>query len=131
MPRPKKVISDFDIKLGEAIAYARQDPEKTRLTQEELAEATGIPLSTLQRREKGANEVTVSELERIAHAIGTTPAAIVNKALAAYGGIERLMAENRTTTSEMPDNLAPDDNVTYIGRQQPPLHAAADDKPKK
>lgn len=92
MARSTKIISDFDRKLGGAIKHRRLDPDYG-MSQGALSKATGIPLSNLQRREDGDNEVTVSELERIAVALQTTPLALVEVALARYGGLEKLVAE--------------------------------------
>lgn len=92
MARPPKKISEFDRKLGAAIKHRRVDPD-IDLTQAQLAAASGVPLSNLQRREDGINEVTVSELERIAAALDTTSAAIVEDALKRYGGLDKLIAE--------------------------------------
>ncbi len=123
MARTPKRISDFDRKLGAAIKNRRTDPDYG-MSQTRLAALTGIPLSNLQRREEGVNEVTVSELERIAHHLQTTPAAIVNDALARYGGMDKLLAEYATSDP----SPTVEDNVTYLGHVAPPLADAADDK---
>ncbi len=101
MPRKPKRISDFDRKLGAVIEHRRLDPDHA-MTQKELSEATDIPLSNLQRREAGINEVTVSELERIAYHLGTTPAEMVKDALRRYGGIEKLIAEYAPKSEALP-----------------------------
>lgn len=156
MPRPPKKISEFDRKLGAAIRHRRLDPD-FGMSQADLARATGIPLSNLQRREDGTNEVTVSEIQRIAHALDTTPVQIVNDALKRYGGMEKLLAEygaiaNRaaegkgvggeSTMSEPDRNVAgavddsnvredPEANISYIGRKQSVPERAAAKKRKQ
>lgn len=130
MARSPKIISDFDRKLGGAIKHRRRDPE-LEMSQAELAKASGIPLSNLQRREEGDNEVTVSELERIAAALKTTPLALVEVALARYGGLEKLIAEHTfKQVSEDARSVSPADDIPYIGKVVPPLSAAADDDPR-
>lgn len=127
MARSPKIISDFDRKLGGAIKHRRLDPDYG-MSQTALSKATGIPLSNLQRREDGDNEVTVSELERIAVALHTTPLALVEVALARYGGLDKLVAEYAPKpVSEVVDTVSPADNVHYLGHVTAPVDAAADD----
>lgn len=54
--------------LGVRIQAARV---RADLTQEKLAEATGIARSTLQRIEAGTNDAKISHLLLIARAVGT------------------------------------------------------------
>lgn len=152
MARQPKIISEFDRKLGAAIRNRRTDPEYG-MTQKKLARVTGIPLSNLQRREEGENEVTVSELERIAFALKTTPLALVQDALARYGGLNKLLQEygpkpddpDASGGTDEPDlptlpkgprlweatgNVTAADNVTYLGHVKPPMDAAADENPR-
>lgn len=124
MARKPKKISDFDVKLGAAIKRRRVDPE-VDMSQAAAARAAGVPLSNYQRREDGTNEVTVSELERIAEVLGTTAREIVSDALSRYGGVDKLLAEHVT---RQPVNVAPEDNVTYMGHVRPPERAAAKKK---
>lgn len=124
MGRPKKKLSQFDAKLGAVVAARRLKADK--MTQQDLASASGVPLSNLQRREDGTNEFTVSELERVANALDTTAASLAGEALADYGGIDKLIAEY--TTSEGDATVDPVDNVTHLGRVTPPFSAAADTK---
>lgn len=127
MARSPKIISDFDRKLGGAIKHRRLDPDYG-MSQSALSKATGIPLSNLQRREDGDNEVTVSELERIAVALRTTPLDLVKVALARYGGLDKLIAEFAPEpVSDGTANVTPADEIPYIGRVKAPLQAAADD----
>lgn len=115
MARTPKRISDFDRKLGAAIKNRRTDPDYG-MPQTRLAALTGIPLSNLQRREDGVNEVTVSELERIAHHLQTTPAALVEDALARYGGMEKLLAEYATSEpAPTVDDLATRREEKFLG----------------
>lgn len=128
MARTPKKISDFDVKLGEAVKHRRLHPD-VKMSQTALADASGIPLSNLQRREDGSNEITVSELERIAAAIRTTPLSLVQEALNRYGGLEKLIQEH--AVSEPSPSVEDIDNVTYLGRKEVPLGAAADKKPRR
>lgn len=130
MVRSPKIISDFDRKLGGAIKHRRLDPDYG-MSQAALSKATGIPLSNLQRREDGDNEVTVSELERIAVALRTTPLELVEVALARYGGLDKLIAEYAPKpVSDDAANVTPADEIPYIGHVKAPLKAAADDDPR-
>lgn len=123
MGRQPKRISEFDRKLGAAIKHRRLDPDDG-MSQARLARETGIPLSNLQRREDGVNEVTVSELERIAFALNTTSLAIVEDALRRYGGLAKLVAEYRGV-SEPGTMVDESEEVSYVGRKTPPVSAAA------
>lgn len=67
MARQPKKTSDFDVRLGNVIRAKRT---KIRMSQNELADASGIAMSNLQRRENGKIEITVSEIKRIAEALG-------------------------------------------------------------
>lgn len=125
MARKPKRISDFDVKLGEAIRYRRQHPD-VKLSQQTLADRTGIPLSNLQRREEGSNEVTVSELERIAATLKTTPLALVQDALSRYGSVDDLIAE---FVSAAAPSVDPSDDIPYIGKvTELPAKVAANTK---
>jgi len=101
MGRPSKKLSDFDKRLG---AVVRSKRVKADLTRAQLAELTGIPEANLKRREAGANEITVSELNRIAKAVGATAADMAEEALKDYGGMEKLIAEH-VGMSEAPVSL--------------------------
>lgn len=71
---------------------------KAEMSQEDIAAATGIPLTNLGRIERGARNTTVRELGYIAAAADSTPAEIATDALKAFGGsveggLDRLMSE--------------------------------------
>ena len=135
MGRPPKEISDFDVRLGRVVKSKRVKADHTRAS---LAEATGIPESNIKRREEGSNEITVSELERIAAAVDVPAVEIVEEALDDYGGLAKLIAEHRPgdpmsggapiVPTDGP--VSPADNVTYIGNVKAPLDAAADEDPR-
>lgn len=128
MARPVKVISEFDVCLGRVVKSKRVKASHTRAS---FAEATGIPEANLKRREEGQNEITVSELERIAKVVGVTSLKIVEEALEDYGGIEKLIAEHApSATSDPAANVTAEDNVTYLGHVKPPMNVAADDDPR-
>lgn len=91
MGRPIKKQSDFDARLGSVVRSKRA---KAELTRDELAARTGIAEANIKRREAGANVITVSELERLAVALGESSAEMVEEALYDYGGIRKLLAEH-------------------------------------
>lgn len=129
MSRKPKRISEFDRKLGIAVRNRRTDPEYG-MSQSELSKRAGIPLSNYQRREDGENEITVSELERIAYHLQTTPFELVKEALSRYGDVEKLIAEYgpQDAVSDVASTVDAADNVTYLGHVTPGLKDAADDK---
>lgn len=127
MARSRKVVSDFDVRLGKVVRSKRT---KVGLTRAQLAELAGIPEANLKRREAGVNEITASELYRIAEVVGVSAAELAQEALDDYGGMQRLLDEH-APTSEDTDTLPDEGNVTYLGRVQPPLGAAADKNPRK
>lgn len=115
MARQKKTLHPFDQHLGGAIKATRA---RRKLTQQQLADAAGIPLSNLQRREDGSNETSVAELERIAAVLRVTSREIVEMALQDYNdggdpeaGLRKLVA----SVSEPPRTVAPEDEIPYIG----------------
>lgn len=126
MSRPHKIISDFDVCLGKVVKSKRVKANHTRAS---LSSAAGIPEANLKRREEGKNEITVSELERIAEVVNVTALEMVEEALKDYGGLQKLMDEF-TATSDAAANVGDEDNVTYIGHVAAPLDAAADDDPR-
>jgi len=101
MPRPPKKTSDFDVRLGNVIRAKRT---KIRMSQNELADASGIAMSNLQRRENGKIEITVSEIKRIAEALGVPAHELVDEALEDFGGMDKLIAEH-VGMSEAPVSL--------------------------
>lgn len=129
MGRPTKKPSDFDARLGMVVRSKRV---KAALTRKEMAEVTGIAEANLKRREMGVNEITVSELTRIAAAVRTPPAEIAEEALADYGGLHKLIAEH----TELPEDqyevteeeVTEEDNVIYLGHVTLPAKIAAKKK---
>lgn len=126
MARLPKKISPFDVALG---AVVRSKRTKKGLSQQAVAEMAGIAMSNYRRREDGRNEITVSELYRIAPAVGVSALKLVEEALEDYGGMEKLLAEH-AAVSDGADNVTAADNVTYLGRVKAPLTAAADTDPR-
>lgn len=103
MARPTKIISDFDICLGRVVKSKRVKAGLTRTT---LYAATGIPEANIKRREEGRNEITTSELYRIAHAVGVMADELVEEALKDYGGMDKLLAEHMSeASSTIPNDL--------------------------
>ncbi len=63
--------------VGSLITQARTE---AGLRQEELAERTGVPQSTLSRIERGSAHLTLNQLRKIAPALGRQPSQIVASA---------------------------------------------------
>lgn len=91
MARQTKVISNFDVCLGRVVKSKRV---KASITRARMAELTGIPEANLKRREDGRNEITASELYRIADAVDVPAHRLIEEALEDYGGMEKLLKEH-------------------------------------
>jgi len=68
------------------LARLRQARERALLTQEELAQRSGVAKSTVNRLEQGLQEARISTARRLANALGVTAA--------------DLMAEESRTTAD-------------------------------
>jgi hypothetical protein len=66
-PFPERVALSVDAAIGEAGE-----------TSTSIADATGIPRSTLRRRLLGSSPFTVAEIASIAHHLGTTPEILIS-----------------------------------------------------
>jgi DNA-binding transcriptional regulator YiaG len=66
----KKTVSAYHRNIGEAIRKCR---EKLKITQEELAERSGLPQSHISRLEAGKHAPTRVTIERLADAMGVKP----------------------------------------------------------
>lgn len=126
MPKKRKPAETFDEHVGDAVERVMND---ARLTQVELAALAGMPMTNLGRSIRGTRPLTVNEFERLAGVMNVPADVILESALTKFGGIEKLINENQPK-SEAPDTVAPEDNVTYLGRVKAPLTAAADDDPR-
>lgn len=71
--------------VGIAVRRFRQ---KRKLTQETLAYAAGLSLSTLARMETGAHEARISTIMRLAHELDVTAATLV-------GECEKIMSRSK------------------------------------
>ena len=89
---PHKKFQAFDTALGRVIADTRKH---RKLSQEQLANRIGMPLSLLKRVEKGTRSVSVSELETIADVFRIPASDLAEDAVNMYGGVEKLRAEAR------------------------------------
>jgi transcriptional regulator with XRE-family HTH domain len=58
----------------------RAELSARRMTHEQLADQSGIPLATLRRYLRGTRHINVDTLSTLATALGTTPAALVRDA---------------------------------------------------
>lgn len=61
-------------------AHLRAERARADLTQSELAELTGIHVTTLSRLEKGKLSMTLDQLLRLAPALGIDPGDFLNSA---------------------------------------------------
>jgi len=84
-----------------------------RWNQTTLAEKIGARPGTLRRMVAGETEISVRNLQLIATALGTTPQEILDDALEAYGGVERLHAE---VAAPSPEELA-DEKMSVVERE--------------
>ena len=57
-------------------AYIREQMKQAKHSENSLAEATGIPRVTLRRRLADPEDLTLSEVTRIALAVGVKPSSI-------------------------------------------------------
>jgi transcriptional regulator with XRE-family HTH domain len=69
-PHPTRGVTHHDQEYGRRIRAFRMQRD---LSQSDLAEKLGISFQQVQKYEKGSNRITVSRLEQIAVALGTTP----------------------------------------------------------
>lgn len=103
-----------------------------------IAEWIGVSEQSVNRRARGEVPYLAREVELVAQHIDVPTAELVERALARFGGIEKLIAEygpNDPMSEVAPivpidGPVTPADNVTYLGRVTPPLNAAADDDPR-
>lgn len=128
MSATNKQASYFDVCLGRVVKSRRVKADETRAS---LAAKTGIPEANLKRREAGVNAITTSELERIGHVVGVTPAKLVEEALDDYGGLDKLLAEHAPGTSEPAITVTAEDEVEHLGRVKARYDLAADTNPRK
>ena len=130
MARQTKIISSFDVCLGRVVKSKRV---KAGLTRARMAEITGIAEANLKRREEGKNEITSSELYRIAAAVGVPAVSLVEEALDDYGGMDKLLDEHAPT---QPSNVVElnvggprDIDLTTVPLHNTPLAASTDNTP--
>lgn len=97
MPK-KKQPQTFDAWLGKVI----DDEADARGGRVALAEWTGLSEQSINRRARGEVSYTVKELETIAARLGIPSGELVERALARFGGMEKLLAEH---VSEAPVSL--------------------------
>lgn len=107
-------MANSDTALNQATAEVIQSERAgAKMTQEQLASETGIPLSTLRRVLKGTVDIDVADLGAIAVAISKhrrtpiTPGDIVNSAVNLMGGQEALEREFGPRMSDVPSNVTP------------------------
>lgn len=90
----KRQASDFSRAVGAAL---RGRYRKAGLSQENVADQTGIKYGTLRRMIAGEAEINVYDLALIAKVAGVTPTDVVEEAVRDIGGIEALSVPTDTT----------------------------------
>lgn len=102
-------ISPISRKISDVLtgAYARK-----RLTQEQIANATDMPVVTVQKKLRGRAPITATDLVVLSRAIGVDPSKMLEEALAeldeaerlASAGVASLDAHRKKLPSEMTDD---------------------------
>jgi hypothetical protein len=113
MPKKRKPAETFDEHLAAVVASRM---EKRSRRQEDVAEATQIPLSNFGRRMRGLVPFTADEIVRVATYLQFDPADMLQEALDDMGGYRSLLSEvrgNKGPSSD--DDLS---NVTVLSRPQ-------------
>jgi len=103
-----KKFRAFDAALGRVVASKRTLREMSR---EQLAKATGMPLTNLQRAEAGRRSLSVAELEAIADAVRIPAGVMASEAVDLYGGIEKLMSEAKSKPADSGDQLPSEEEL--------------------
>ncbi|WP_298745338.1 helix-turn-helix transcriptional regulator [uncultured Microbacterium sp.] len=103
MPKKRKAPVTFDEWVG-AIVENHMNTRGYR--QEDLAEKSGMSLSLLGRSIRGTRPFTVTEFETVAGVLDVPAARILEDALAGFGGMRKLLAE-QTAMSPTPNNVSP------------------------
>jgi transcriptional regulator with XRE-family HTH domain len=82
--------------MNQAVAAEiRAERGAQRMTVKQLALASGMVESTLNRALAGERDINVTQLTKIAAALGTTPDALMTRAVDRMGGIDVLMSDVR------------------------------------
>lgn len=90
-------ISEISRALSDVLtgAYARK-----RLTQEQIAATTEMPLVTVQKKLRGRSPISATDLVVLSRAIGVDPAKVLQEALNEVSEAERLTSEGVASISE-------------------------------
>lgn len=100
---PKKIKPQtFNQHLG---AVVNSVMTSRGISQEELADALGMSLTTVGRRIRGQNPILVSELARFAEFLAADAGVMLETAVQQYGGISKLMEEGREMSVVREDNV--------------------------
>lgn len=95
---PQKKFRAFDAALGRVVASKRI---RAGLSQADLAERSGLPLTNLSRVENGNRSLTVAELETIADVVRAAAGVMAEEAVDLYGGVDKLMSEARGKNDDL------------------------------
>lgn len=74
--------------------------KRKRLTQEEVAERAGLPLTSLQKKLKGNAPITATDLVMIARAIGVDPVEVMAEVMKDAEQAEAQMSEGVASIAE-------------------------------
>src|SRR5690606_33708137 len=85
-------------------AYARK-----RLTQEQIASATDMPLVTVQKKLRGRAPISATDLVMLSNAIGVSPAKMLEDAMADLAEQERQASEGIANISDQRRKKTPAD----------------------
>lgn len=115
MAKKMKPAETFDEYLAAVVATRMAKRSKR---QEDVAEATGIPLSNLGRRLRGRVPFTAEEIARVGRYLQFDAAAMLQEALDDMGGYGPLLSEVRADNAvpELEDELPA--NVVILSRRQ-------------
>lgn len=97
MPRSVTDVALNDSLLNQSVAQAlRFERDHSGMTQQQISDASGVPLDTVQRYFRGKFEMKVGMLTAICAAMGITPAAVFKRAFnEAKGGEAAIYADLR------------------------------------
>jgi len=95
--------------------------KRKRLTQEELAERSDIPLTTLQKKMRGNAPISATDLVVLSRAIGVDPVTVMAEIMKETEQAERLASEGIPTIAEQrkkrPSEMTEEELDAFEGEQ--------------
>lgn len=125
-PRPKDTMDTF----GKVIARILNDERlRKRVTQAELAEASGISQSQISKQMRGTRDINIDELSAIADALDISLVELIRKAEQEINPDTRNELEERRKKARMsnPSDSMPEGAVAYSGPDEDAERNDADD----